>query len=363
MRRPVTSRRANDVTIKEIAKRAGVSIATVSRVMNKTSHPVSDETRRRVQAAVDKFNYATSIYGKGLAGRSNIVGLCISAPLSIDPGFSMSVARIIDGIKGIARENNYHVFLEVDDHSGHGEDRHRFFAGVPLAGVMVVAPRQDNPLVPYLLERRIPFVVVGTRAFPHCSHVDADNVYGGRIAAGHLASLGRKRIGCLGGPTDFAPSTDMAHGFRERLRELGLPRRREWFARPPWSVEGGREAALSMLSLPEPPDAVFAFTDFLALGVLQAAQELGIRVPQDVAVMGYDDFPIATAVHPTLTTFRHPDGEMAAQAMHWLVNEIIPGHDEGKLHRELFRPELVIRESCGTPLLRESRPSPSRVTV
>lgn len=338
-----------DITIKEIARRAGVSIATVSRVINKVDHPVRDETRKRVEAAVAKLHYSTNIYGKGLAGKSNIIGLCVGAPLSVDPGFAVSVARIIEGIKGYARQCGFHVLLEVDDRLpdelDHWEPQ-RFFAGVKLAGLMMVAPRRGNPMVPQLMDRGIPLIVIGSRDFPKCHFVDADNDYAGRRAVQHFAELERKRIGCLGGPTDFSPSVDMVRGFKAEIHQLRLSHRREWFARPHLSVEGGRAAALRMLSLREPPDAIFAFTDFLALGVLQAAQEVGVRVPEDLSVIGYDDFAVPFGLHPQLTTFRHPDHEMADQAIRWMIEQIIPSH-EAALLQATFRPELIVRESCG----------------
>lgn len=347
------------LTIQEVARRIGVSTATVSRVMNNVDHPVKPETRRKVLEAIRELNYSTNLYAKGLSGRPNAIGLSLGFSLRDDQGCVFTMAGVIDGINEIAREQGYHVFLDVaEDESHRLPDSGPLLAGVPLAGVLVLAPHNENPLIDELLERKIPFVIIGSRAFSQCNFVEADNYNAGRKAVEHLAGLGRRRIACLGGPSDFAPALDMSLGFRSKLNELGLEQRVGWFDRDNWTVENGRRMASRMLQLAEPPDAIFAGNDFLALGAMQAARELGVRVPDDLAIVGYDDYIVSELTRPPLTTFRHPDREMAIRATRWLLEEIIPGNTAPGLHQELVMPELVVRQSCGACLNKQSSESP-----
>lgn len=337
------------VTIREIAEEAKVSIATVSRVVNNADHPINPKTRERVLKVIKDLNYASNIYGKGLAGQSNVIGLCIGAPLSVDPGFALSVARFIDGMKPVVRARGYHVFLEVDVTSADSDAGHQFFAGVPLAGVVILAPRKGNPMIPQLRKRQIPFVVAGSSDYKDSHFVDGNQVLAGELAVAHLVALGRKRIGCLGGPEEFSASRDMEYGFRQGLKKHNLRSRRNWFRRPEWTLESGRKEALMMLKASPRPEAVYAFTDFLALGALQAAQELELRVPEDLAIIGYDDYPMASMVHPKLTTFRHPDDAVAARAAEVLIDLLASKNQPNGLVQEFIEPKLIVRESCGAP--------------
>ena len=334
------------VTISEVAKRIGVSPATVSRVINNVDHPIKEETRQKVLAAVHELKFSSNIYAKGLSGRPNVIALCLGFSLSDDPGCAYSLAGITQGINTVARSLGYHVFLDTSLMPDDTLDD-AILPGTLFAGAIVVSPRRNNPYVDFFTEKKIPFVILGSRQFSQSNFLDADNYSVGRRAVKYLSSIGRDRIGCLGGPADFNPSLDMVLGFRSMIKELGLLHRQEWIARDRWTVENGRRMALAMLKRPERPNAIFACTDFLALGALQAASELGISVPGDLSLVGYDDYSIATMVHPRLTTFRHPDCEMGMKSMKWLIEEIIPHPDDGNVYQELVMPELIIRDSCG----------------
>ncbi len=331
------------VTIAEIAEEAGVSVATVSRVINKVDHPIDPKTRKRVEEVIRRKKYTSNVFGKGLAGQPNIIGISVAVPLSTDPGFAQNIARIMDGIKSVTRESGFHALLEIDA----SEEGGGVFAGVPLAGILHVAPRKNDPTVDMLRQGDVPFILIGSTEFDDCNYVDADSRTAGRRAVQHLYQIGRRRMAFFGGATHFEPSVLMAESFREELQRMGLPCRPEWFKRAPLTVEGGRDAALSVFALKERPDCIFTFADFMAVGALQAARELGFDVPGDVSIVGYDDFAIATAVTPQLTTFRLPDYEMAAHATRILLELIRSREPQAEKRQELFEPKLIVRESCG----------------
>ena len=236
------------ITIAEIAKEAGVSAATVSRVINKVDHPIDAKTRKRVEEVIKRKKYTTNVFGKGLAGQPNIIGISVSVPLSSDPGFSQNIARVLDGIKSVASSRNYHVLLEIEETRDKDADT-TIFAGVPLAGVLHVAPRENDPVVAALRQGSVPFVLIGNSDFRDCNFVDANNEKAGRMAVRHLVALGRRRLAFFSGQPDFGPSTAMAHGFSAELKEQGLEFRPEWMMSPPMNVEGGRQAAFKVFAL------------------------------------------------------------------------------------------------------------------
>lgn len=340
---PAKSQPKKTLTIAEIAQEAGVSVATVSRVINKVDHPIDPKTRKRVEEVIKRKNYTSNVFGKGLAGQPNIIGISVAVPLSTDPGFAQNIARIMDGIKSVTRESGFHALLEIDA----SEEEGGVFAGVPLAGVLHIAPRENDPTVDMLRRRNVPFILIGSTEFEDCNYVDADSAVAGRRAVQHLYRIGRRKMAFFGSPVHFEPSALMGKAFREELQRLGLPVRQEWFKQAPLSVEGGREAALGVFALKERPDCIFTFADFMAVGAMQAARELGFEVPGDVSIIGYDDFAIATAVTPQLTTFRLPDLEMAARSARILVELIRARKPAAEKHQELFEPKLIVRESCG----------------
>ncbi len=340
------------VTIAEIAQEAGVSVATVSRVVNKVDHPIDPDTRKRVEEVIKRKNYTSNVFGKGLAGQTNIIGVSTSVPLSMDPGAAHNIARIFDGIKSVTRSRGYHVILEIDDAS---EDPGlHVFAGIPLAGVLHIAPRENDRIVEILRQGSVPFVLIGSSVYSDCNYVDADNDIAGRLAVQHLAQIGRKKIAFIGGSENNTPRLDslvMLRGFQDELKRQHLPLNPRWISSVPMKIEGGRDAALAMFALKDRPDSIFAFTDFLAVGALQAARELGYEVPADISIMGYDDFPFASAVTPLLTTFRHPDQEIAAMATKALLDRLSSKKNDGFIIQELVEPRLIIRDSTN-PIIR-----------
>lgn len=333
-------------TIIEIAREAGVSSATVSRVINNDGYPVKEETRKRVEEVVKRKSYKLNAFGKGLSGKSNVIGVHVGAPLSVDPNFSQSAARVIDGIKSITRDRGYHVFLNVQDPLATDSQVDLLF-GVPLAGVLLLAPRNDDQTISLLNEWGLPFVIIGSSGFPDCNYVDGDQAAAGAIAVRHLIQLGRRRVAFLASTDNYEPAVARERGYRTELEHESLPIRNEWIIRTQPTVEGGYEAASRILALKDRPDSIWAYNDVVAVGAIRAAHQLGYHVPRDLSIVGYDDSAIASLVQPQLTTFHHNDFEIAATGTRLLLEKVIPAGHGAKTWHELFRPKLVVRESCG----------------
>jgi len=219
----------------------------------------------------------------------------------------------------------------------------RFARAGHLDGVILVSLHGDHPLPHTLAEAGIPVVLLGRpmAAIAGVSYVDADNVHGGRLAAGRLADAGRTHLATISGPRDMTVALDREEGFRAELAARGLGP--GVAAEGDFSVEGGRRAMAALLAAPERIDGVFAASDLMALGAFQAIADAGLRVPDDIAVVGFDDMPLAATVRPGLTTVRQPAVAMGAELATRLLRAI---EDGGQADPVLMPTELVVRDSA-----------------
>jgi LacI family transcriptional regulator len=212
-----------------------------------------------------------------------------------------------------------------------------------LDGVIVTATRTGDPLIPRLLESQVPLVVQGRHEDPKVSYIDVDNVTGATTAVSHLLRLGYQRLATITGPPDNTAAQDRKQGYLDALRNRGRPVDEALIVSGDFTQVSGYEAMQRLL--PHKPDAVFVGSDTMAMGALRAIRRAGLVVPDDIALVGFDDLPQATIVDPPLTTVRQPTQRVGALAVKTLVDMLQNGPD---LPRRLILPtELVIRESCG----------------
>jgi LacI family transcriptional regulator len=326
-------------TIREVADRAGVSIATVSHVLNDTRF-VSDDLRGRVQQAMRDLGYQPNRLARSLrSGKSHTVGLVL--PDSSNPYF----AEIARSVQSTAFELGYSVLLCNTD----GElDKEALYGGLLIEkqvdGVILIAAGASGQHIRDLQQRGIPLAVVD-RASPDAfvDSVQIDNRIGGRLAAQHLIDLSHRRIACIGGPPEVYPSYDRVYGYLDARRDAGLPDDAEYIVNANFRPDGGYAATRHLLSLPEPPTAVFACNDLMAMGAIGAIVECGLRCPQDVSVVGFDDMHLARYTNPPLTTVAQPKVEMGRQAMLLLLERMnAPGLPIRSL---LLEAMLVVRSS------------------
>ena len=326
-------------TIREVAESAGVSYATVSHVINNT-RLVSQETRERVLAAMDALNYRPNALARSLRqGKTNTLGLVL--PDSANPFF----AEISRSIEDEAFKKGYSVFLcntELDI------QRELFYVDVlskkQVDGIIFVAAGDQADSLDFLRSRNMPVVLID-RDLPNVE-VDAvlsDNQLGGFLATRHLLSLGHTRIACIAGPSSITPSAERIIGYRRALEEAGLSYDESLILRGDYHAQSGMEITHSILQMEPRPTAIFALNDLMALGALRAAAEAGCSVPQDLAVVGYDDLEIAHFTNPPLTTIAQPKREIGAQAVHLLVDRM--SHRNRPPTRLVLAPELIIRRS------------------
>ena len=330
------------VTINDVAALAGVSTKTVSRVINREPH-VRPELRDRVAEAVRSLNFQPNVAARALAGsRAYLLGLCYDNP---SPGY---VSAIQVGALHACREAGYHLLVEQIDSLGRaGADQlDALLQAVKMDGLILSPPVCDRADLLDLLESRgTPFVRIAPAGdFERAPYVHMDDRKAAFDMTRLLQSLGHRRIGFVRGPLDHSAAPLRQQGFLDAMADAGLPVRPEWVVSGAFSFRSGVGAAERLLSLPERPTAIFASNDDMALGVMAAANRLGLSLPDELSVAGFDDSPIAQVVWPQLTTIRQPVEAMARAAAGMLAEGL--GRVQAPLAR-LLDFELVVRGSTG----------------
>jgi LacI family transcriptional regulator len=334
-------------TLEDIAKQAGVSRSTVSRVVNNDPN-VSDNVRRRVQEIIVATNYHPHAAARTLAShRSWMIGLVLPRSVSnffIDPYFP----RLTQGVAQACNQHNYTLgFFLVETK----EDEMNIFPRIShkglLDGILLQTAQQGDRLIDRLANSDFPVVVLG-RPFNTngISYLDVDNVNAAYQAVYHLIRLGYKRIGTITGGMKGTTGIDRKDGYLQAIREQG------WVVDEGLIVEGDFSeksgyVAMKQLLLAK-PDAIFAASDAMAIGAIWAAREAGLRIPTDIAFVGFDDLPIASQSDIRLTTVRQPIIQFGAKAVDTLIDLIQNGIKPSR--RIIMETELIIRDSCGACL-------------
>ncbi|HZD55681.1 MAG TPA: LacI family DNA-binding transcriptional regulator [Anaerolineales bacterium] len=334
-------------TIREVARQANVSPTTVSHVINETRF-VSEQLRQRVYQAMDDLGYRPNALARSLRqGETHTLGLIL--PDSANPFF----AEIGRNIEASAFELGYSLILCNTE----GDiNREHIYVDLLIRkqvdGIIFVGTgdRSDSgdrsdPLGA-LFQRRLPVVVVD-RDLPgiEVDAVLADNLKGGYMATRHLIDLGHRRIACISGPSHLTPSAYRVTGYRNAHHEAGLPVDHSLIQRGDFHPESGRIAASRLFELPDPPTAIFACNDLMAMGALHVAATNGCLVPDELSIIGFDDIELASFSFPPLTTISQPKKKMGEVAVQLLLERI---QDKSRpVQRRILSPSLVLRQSTG----------------
>jgi LacI family transcriptional regulator len=331
---------AGHVTMADVARAAGVSRMTVSRVINDKGE-ISSTTRQRVLEVIEQLDYRPSSIARGLATRkTTTIGLVV--PDIANPFFS----DLACGVADRAYSEGYNVFL-CNTH----ENLHRELQILEslveqrVDGLMLCSSRLPDDMLRRSLRRHSAAVLVNRRlADSDVGTVVLTDRQGAQTAAGHLLQSGHRAIGFLAGPATSYSGRQRAEGFRAALSAAGVSHNPAWVQHCSSGMEGGRETALEMLAQHPELTALFCYNDLVAVGALQACTILGRRVPDDVAIVGFDDIPLAGLVSPPLTTCRVSRVELGDRAMELLLRGIAGRTEE--CEEITLRPELVVRASA-----------------
>jgi len=346
------------VTIYDVARHAGVSIKTVSRVMNAEPN-VRPATRERVTASAEALGYSPNLSARSLAGsKSFVLTVFVDAPLTLDHWSSERgtdyLTRIQLGATLPCREAGYHLLLELIGHDAPRirQEVNSLLAALKPDGVILTPPSSDNEVVLELLqEAGVPFVWLGPeRDLPGGLRMRMEDHHAAAQMTRLLADLGHRRIGFVMGDPRFGASRARRDGFQAAMSDLGLPVEPAWIQNGDFTFQSGLEAGRALLALGDRPTAIFASSDDMALGCLDAADEAGLTVPGDLSIAGFDDSVGSRFSRPSLTTVRQPLIAMATAAARALIQGDIAPDCDRDADLDQFPPfQLIARQSTAAP--------------
>ncbi|MCP3870551.1 MAG: substrate-binding domain-containing protein [Gammaproteobacteria bacterium] len=326
-------------SIKDVARAAGVSVSTVSHVINETRF-VALETRENVERAIRELGYQPNSLARALRSkRTKTIGMLVTS--STNPFF----AEVVSGVEEECFRRGYSLILCIS------RDQH----GRQLTYLNMLMQKRIDALVIMTVSRdpdfqqalgslgSLPKVILDSEPFPNACAIGDDSVLGGRQATDYLIERGFREIGCLTGPQNHPRSRDRFCGFEKAMGVAEQPIKMDWIVANDLTAQGGYEAMTRILNAGPQPQAVFAFNDLMALGAYRAVMERGLSIPDDISVVGYDDLEIAKLLFPALTTIRQPSFELGLEAAQILIR-----HLENKVEippQIQLIPKLIIRNS------------------
>ncbi len=329
----------------DVAKLAGVSRTTVSFVLNDVPGvKITDETRRRVLQAARELNYYPTAAARSLAsGKTKRIGLVLGEGqrrLAADA----FLPAFLQGVTASVHRRGYLLVLQMAEDVPSHEAYSKLIREQQVDGLILSGPRSDDPLLPELAEDGFPLILHGRLSDCSLPCVDVDNKAGAYQATTHLIGLGHRRIGFISNaPLSYAGAQARFAGYKQALREHGIPVLDELVRTAAFLPETGQAAIGELLALSERPTAVFAASDVVAIGVMSGIQAAGLAIPEDIAVVGFDDIFLAAHTQPPLTTVRVP-----AYGLGWTAAEVLISLIEGdEASSVTLETELVIRDSCG----------------
>lgn len=328
-------------SLEQVARHAKVSRSTASRVVNNDPH-VSPKTREHVLAAIRKLDYQPNVAARSLAaGKTRILGVVIpmgASALFTDPYFPI----LIQGISSACNVHDHSVMLWVAEPEYERRTIRQILNNGLIDGVILSSHLLNDPLIAALAAQKMPFILIGRHpSNAKINFVDVDNVVSAQQMVEHLIERGYKRIATITGPRNMIAGTDRLEGYQTALRKKHLTPEAHLICEGDFTENGGYVSMRALI--PEKPDAVFVASDMMALGAMRAIREANLRIPQDIAIAGYDDMPFAARTEPPLTTVRQPvhrAGFVAAETLIELVK-----NPTSPTHRILLPTELVIRAS------------------
>lgn len=348
-------RRRQAVTIKHVAADAGVSLQTVSRVINNEPN-VRPAMKQQVQASIDKLGYVPSIAAQRMSGSRSYLILAINdrdrtiADWKAREGRDWVDQMLLGGMLTCA-ERGYRMLIElVDTHSDHVErELSAAIAALQPDGVILTPPHSENPLITgFLAERKIPFARIGSKQDgPGIPLTMGDNAHA-KLATDHLLELGHERIGFVAGPEEFSLSNRRVDGWKNAMQDAGYWSA-ELLTRGDFGFESGGTAARKLLGLPSPPTAIICSSDQMTLAALEVARDMGLRVPADLSLISFDNSPIMRFTNPPLTAIDQPIAATISKAVELLIEH---GREEPSQEAVVITGDLVVRGSTGPALAR-----------
>jgi len=329
------------VTITDIAKKAGVSKMTVSRVINKTGS-VAEETRENIENIIREMNYHPDHIARSLSSKSTrTIGIVIPKKEKIF--MDNYIAHVLSGVSEVLKEKGYRIMLfpvDVDNEfevSGLAQ-------GNLVDGLILLKISDNDDYIKKLSEGKMPTIRINNREDgDKINFIDSENIKGAKLAMDYLYQKGHRKIGFVCGRLDESNGMDRFVGYKESLQELGLKYNENWVIKGDFDKDLANKNAEKLLAQKDKPTAIFSSDDYMAFGVIEKILEMGYKVPEDFAVVGFDDIDVASILKPALTTIQQPMHDLGAEAAQILL-DIIHGKLETPVKRFLDV-KLVVRET------------------
>lgn len=347
------------VTIRDVARLAGVSVATVSRVLN-ASAVVQPDTRQRVLRAAEELRFHPNNAARSLSTqRTHALGVIL--PDLYGEFFS----ELLRGMDQRAQRERHHLLVSSSHHEPSGLHAAVRAMQGRVDGLLVMAPDVDGGVLLDLLPRGVPTVLLNGASLHELPEtvrsIAVDNFAGARAMTRHLVSLGHRRIGFISGAVGNVDASAREEGHRAALREARLPCRAELCVRGDFSEQGGWRGATALVALPHPPTAIFCANDAMAIGALSALRAADVDVPARMAVVGFDDIPVAKFLYPPLTSVRVGIADFGERAVTLLLDALSGRAPPGvESRRDVCATTVVVRASCGPRLADVARHSSPR---
>ncbi len=326
-------------TIKDVAAAAGVSIATVSHVINKTRY-VSDELKARVQIAMVELGYRPNTLARSLrSGQTKTIGMIVP------DASNLFFAEIGKAIEDLGFENGYSVILCNTDNS---LDKQNTYVDTLITkqvdGLIFISSGDSDETLMLLKQANIP-TIVADQDVPSglADTVLLNNKLGGYLATRHLFELGHRQIACITGPPLLPSSLERVEGYYATFKEFGLSHNPDWILNGDFRLQSGHACMSQLLDMRERPTAVFVCNDMMAIGALNAVYNRGLRIPEDISLVGFDNIALASSVNPALTTIAQPIQQIASTVYDKLFSRIQDTDTESPTERVILDPELIIR--------------------
>jgi DNA-binding LacI/PurR family transcriptional regulator len=330
------------ITIRDVAKKADVSVATVSRVINHSA-TVKEATRQKVLSAIKECGFTYNAIARSLSTKKSVT-IGVVVPTIINPVFAQSTK----GIQDFSNSCGYSIILGNSDYSSDVEDRLiEVFKEKRVEGIILTCSNIHHEYIQRLKQFSLPFVLLYNTPFDKTlNFVTIDNYKAAYEIVEHLVKLGHRRIGMIAGRFDMSDrSLARFQAFKACLKDHGIPDRPIYFIETDLSFEGGRKAMEALLDIIPPLTGIFCSNDFMAMGAMKSIREKGLRIPEDISIVGFDDIEMASYFSPELTTIHQPAYEMGLKGAELLFN--ISSGDLKDSQHIILEHELVIRNSTG----------------
>jgi len=331
------------VTLDDISKKAEVSKMTVSRVLTGKGQ-VAPKTKEKINKIIKELGYQPNLLARSLSSKkTSIIGVVLSKREHM---FMFDyTTKVLSGIMDVAIDNDYQLMLcPISTDKDTKGEYERLVRSKMLDGVVLLKRKESDPYISELIDLNFPFVMLNYKKFSDTiSFVDSENFHGAQIAVEHLYSKGHRKIAFVRGRIGETNSNDRFLGYQGALSDLGLDFKEDWVINGEFDQEVAYRECDKLLDLEDVPTAIFCADDNMALGVMKRLNEMNVRIPEDMAIVGFDDIQFGSISSPTLTTIRQPIYEIGRRGMEVLMS-LINDEDTSAVH-ELLPVELIKRES------------------